>query len=41
MLNNPYRIGNQESQNAKEQIQYAQVPYGYPYPAYPVPTMGQ
>jgi spore germination protein Q len=29
MLNNPYRIGNQAN---------PQVPYGYPYPAYPVPT---
>lgn len=32
MMNSPYKIGNQGMTS--------QAPYGYPYPAYPVPTMG-
>jgi len=35
MLNSPYRIGNQGNPGMA-----SQVPYGYSYPAYPVPTMG-
>lgn len=33
MLNSPYRIGN-----LGNPAMTPQVPYGYPYPAYPVPT---
>ncbi|MDQ0901719.1 MULTISPECIES: spore coat protein GerQ [unclassified Paenibacillus] len=33
MLNSPYRIGN-----LGNPAMTTQVPYGYPYPAYPVPT---
>lgn len=35
MLNSPYRIGN-----LGNPAMAPQVPYGYPYPAYPVPTTG-
>lgn len=35
MLNSPYRIGNLGNQGMTPQA-----PYGYPYPAYPVPTTG-
>ena len=44
MLNSPYRIGNLGNQGNQGvqgiQGMAPQVPYGYPYPAYPVPTMG-
>lgn len=38
MLNNPYKIGNLGIQENRSMA--PQVPYGYPFPAYPVPTTG-